>query len=253
MIPLGDEGTPPRREFPFVNVTIIAINILVFLYQLSTGLDSGPITLGWSLIPAEITRGVDLVGPQNVPGIGGTLVLYAAPLGIPYLTLLTSMFMHGGWLHIGSNMLFLFIFGDNVEDNMGHLKYLLFYLLCGFGADVTQIIFGGGGDSLVPNLGASGAIAGVLAAYLMLFPQARIRALIPFGGFATIGYVPALFMIGIWILTQIASVFFSGEQAAGGGGGVAYWAHIGGFIMGFILAFVLGDRSSRNATPVFSR
>src|ERR1041385_6707687 len=144
-----------------------------------------------------------------------------APLGIPYLTLLTSMFMHGGWLHIGSNMLFLFIFGDNVEDNFGSLKYLVFYLLCGFSADFTQI-FLGGPDSVIPNLGASGAIAGVLGAYVILFPQARIRTLLTLGIFITMTYVPALLMIGFWILTQIISVVALQEATAGGG--VAFWA-----------------------------
>src|SRR5438270_8719978 len=242
MIPLGDEGTPPQRGLPVVNLTIIIINILVFLVQLTAG-DS--FTNGWSLIPREITTGHDLIGNFHVPGIDGTITLTAAPLGIPYLTLLTSMFMHGGWLHIGSNMLFLFIFGDNVEDNMGHFKYLLFYLLCGFGADFTQI-FLGGPDSVIPNLGASGAIAGVLASYLVLFPKARVRALIPLGVAATISYVPAIVMIGIWFLTQLASVFLS-EQA---GGGVAFFAHIGGFVVGLILTFVLRGRGS---TAMYAR
>ena len=246
MIPLGDEGTPMRRGFPIVNVTIIALNILVFFLH-TTGGD--PITYGWSLIPKEIMTGVDLTTPQFLPGVG-EIPMYPAPLGIPYLTLFTSMFMHGGLLHIGSNMLFLFIFGDNVEDNMGSLKYLVFYLLCGLGADFLQIILGGT-DSVIPNLGASGAIAGVLAAYLILFPQARVRALIPLGYFMTVAAVPAIIMIGIWIVTQFISVFVAGEQAAGGGGGVAYWAHIGGFIAGAILVFVFRDRSQQNT--VFSR
>jgi membrane associated rhomboid family serine protease len=240
MIPLGDEGTPARRALPVLNLTIIAINIVVFLLQLATGLENGPVTLGWSLIPREITTGQDIVG--NVQVDGGSISLAPAPLGIPYLTLLTSMFMHGGFLHIASNMLFLFIFGDNVEDNMGSIKYLIFYLLCGFAADIAQILLGGG-NSVIPNLGASGAIAGVLGAYLVLFPQARIRALIPFGYYATIGYVPAFLMIGVWIVTQFISVFLLGEQAAGGGGGVAYWAHIGGFIAGLLLVFLFRGRS----------
>src|SRR5437868_1008074 len=200
MIPLGDEGTPPSRQFPIVNITIIVVNFLVFFLQLATGLDNGPITTGWSLIPREITTGHDIIGASGIPG----LTLTAAPLHIVYLTLLTSMFMHGGWLHIGSNMLFLFIFGDNVEDNFGSLKYLIFYLLCGFAADFTQIYMGGP-DSIIPNLGASGAIAGVLGAYLVLFPQARIRSLIFLGFFITIESVPAIIMIGIWILTQVLS------------------------------------------------
>jgi membrane associated rhomboid family serine protease len=239
MIPLGDEGTPAQRGLPVVNLTIIVVNILMFILQLMTGLETGPVTLGWSLIPREITTGQDITG--QVPVDGTTIPLYEAPLGIPYLTLLTSMFMHGGFLHIASNMLFLFIFGDNVEDNMGSAKYLIFYLICGFAADFAQILLGGG-DSVIPNLGASGAIAGVLGAYLVLFPQARVRALIPFGYFATIGYVPAFLMLGLWIVTQFISVFLLGEQAAGGGGGVAYWAHIGGFIAGLLLVFLFRGR-----------
>lgn len=243
MIPLGDEGTPQARSFPIVNVSLIVINIIVFLVQLNVG---DRINNGWSLIPREITTGVDLIGPQaEIPG----LVLYPAPLGIPYLTLLTAMFMHGGWLHIGSNMLFLFIFGDNVEDNMGSLKYLVFYLLSGFGAGFVQIAMNGS-NSLIPNLGASGAIAGVLAAYLILFPRARVRALIPIG-FAIITSVPAIIMIGVWIATQFFNVFAIAGQAQGGGGGVAYWAHIGGFITGAVLVWLFRNRSG--ASTVFNR
>ncbi len=244
MIPIGDEGTPQERGFPVVNVALIAANIAMFIAQLLIG---DQLTNGWSLIPKEITTGQDLVGPVSVAG--QTLQLYAAPAGIPWLTLLTSMFMHGGLLHIGGNMLFLFIFGDNVEDNMGHLKYLIFYLLCGFAADVTQIFFSDP-NSVIPNLGASGAIAGVLAAYIILFPKARIRALIPLAGVSTIGYVPAFIMIGIWILTQVISVFSIGEVA---GGGVAFFAHIGGFIAGIILVFLFRSRDSGSTAPVFSR
>ncbi|MEO8287685.1 MAG: rhomboid family intramembrane serine protease [Chloroflexota bacterium] len=244
MIPVGDEGTPQQRGLPVVNLTIIAVNILFFLAQIMLG-DS--FTNGWSLVPREITTGQDLIGNFTVPGIDGVIQLTGAPLGIPYLTLLTSMFMHGGLLHIGSNMLFLFVFGDNVEDNMGPVKYLIFYLLCGFGASFLQI-FLGGTDSVIPNLGASGAIAGVLASYLILFPQARIRALIPLGFFITVALVPAMLMIGIWILTQIASIFLQ-EQTAGGG--VAFWAHIGGFITGIVLTFVFRGRD--RSAPIFSR
>jgi membrane associated rhomboid family serine protease len=143
------------------------------------------------------------------------------------------MFMHGGWLHILSNMAFLFIFGDNVENNFGHVKYLIFYLLCGLGANFTQIVMGGA-DSVVPNLGASGAIAGVLAAYLVLFPRARVKGVVPIGSFGFFANIPAALMIGLWILTQIVSVSLMSEQ----GGDVAYWAHIGGFALGFVLTFV---------------
>ncbi len=247
MIPIGDEGTPIQRGLPIVNLALIGVNIVVFLFQLATGLDNGPITMGWSLVPREISSGYDIIG--SLPDFAG-ITYYAAPLGIPWLTFLTSMFMHGGWLHIGSNMLFLFIFGDNVEDNMGSVKYLIFYLLCGFAADFTQY-FMGGTTSPVPNLGASGAIAGVLGAYLILFPQAKVRSLILLGFFATIARVPALIMIGLWIATQFISVFLAQEQAAGGGGGVAYWAHVGGFIAGVLLLFVFRGRSNQS-TPAYS-
>ena len=239
MIPVGDEGATPHRTIPIVNLTIIGINIIMFILQLG----SEAITYGWSLIPREITTGEDINQVVNVAGM--QLRLYEAPLGIPYLTLLTSMFMHGGLLHIGSNMLFLFIFGDNVEANMGSIKYLVFYLLCGFGASFAQI-FLGGPDSIIPNLGASGAIAGVLGAYFVLFPGARVRALIPFGGFATIATVPALLMIGMWIVLQLVSVFLLEEQAAGGGGGVAYWAHVGGFVAGLLLVFLFRGRDGES-------
>jgi membrane associated rhomboid family serine protease len=158
------------------------------------------------------------------------------------------MFMHANLLHIGSNMLFLFIFGDNVEDNFGSLKYLIFYLLCGLGADFTQI-FLGGADSIIPNLGASGAIAGVLGAYLVLFPRAQIRTLIFLGIFVTITLVPAVIMIGIWILTQVINIFSLGGSA---GGGVAFWAHIGGFITGLVLVMLFRSRSS-SAAPIYYR
>jgi membrane associated rhomboid family serine protease len=246
MIPIGDEGTGGQMRTPYVNLTIIALNIIVFIIQIMAG---DPFTNGWSLIPREITTGQDLVGNFPVQGIG-TITLTEAPLGIPYLTLFTSMFMHGGLLHIGSNMLFLFIFGDNVEDNMGHIKYLIFYLVCGFAASFTQI-FLGGPDSIIPNVGASGAIAGVLAAYLVLFPGARIKTLIPLGPVITVAAVPAMVMIGVWILTQIASVFFLQEDTAGGG--VAFWAHIGGFVAGLLLSFVLRGRETGSPSPRFAR
>jgi membrane associated rhomboid family serine protease len=232
MLPLSDRGAEQPRGFPIINVSIIVLNFLMFGVELMGG---DAIVNGWSLIPKEILTGQDIVGTVNVAG--EAIQLYPAPLGNVYLTLLTSMFMHGGWLHILGNMLFLFIFGDNVEYNFGRIKYLVFYLLCGFGADFAQLIMGGT-DSVVPNLGASGAIAGVLAAYQILFPRATVRGLIPLGIFSFLADVPAVVMIGVWILTQIVDVFVVGEQ----GGGVAYWAHIGGFFLGFVLTFVFRSR-----------
>jgi membrane associated rhomboid family serine protease len=248
MIPVGDEGTPERQIFPIVNITLIVLNLAMFGLQLATGLENGPITLGWSFVPAEISQGRDIVGcDTGFPG----LCLDQAPAGVPFLTVLTSMFMHGGFLHIASNMLFLFIFGDNVEDNMGSVKYLLFYLLSGFAATAAQYLIGGTG-STIPNLGASGAIAGVMGAYLVLFRGAAVRTLIFIGYFATIARVPALLMLGFWIVTQFISVFLVEEQSAGGGGGVAYWAHIGGFIAGVVLVFLLGNRN-HSAAPAYRR
>jgi membrane associated rhomboid family serine protease len=229
MLPLGDEGTPPARSFPIVNVTIIVICILVYLLQLLFGVAQS--IMAYGTIPYEITHGVDLVGNQ-----GG---LPQEAISVPvFVTLLTSMFMHASLIHIGGNMLFLFIFGDNVEDNMGHVKYAIFYLLCGMVANFAQIL--AGPDSPVPGVGASGAIAGVMAAYLVLFPRAQVRTVI---GYGYITRVPAIFMIGLWAVTQL----FSGLNVLGTGsdvGGVAYWAHIGGFIAGVVLVFVFGDRQA---------
>jgi membrane associated rhomboid family serine protease len=229
MLPLGDEGTPAQRGVPIVNLTIIGLCVLAFAAQYLFGIDQS--IMAYGAIPYEITHGVDLVGNQ------GGLPQQAISFPV-YVTLLTSMFMHANLVHIGGNMLFLFIFGDNVEDNMGHIKYALFYLICGFAASFAQIIMGGG-DSPVPGVGASGAIAGVMAAYLILFPQAQIRTVI---GYGFITRVPAIVMIGLWALIQIVS----GVGSLGGSdvGGVAYWAHIGGFISGLILVFLLGNRQA---------
>ncbi len=154
-----------------------------------------------------------------------------------WVTIFTSMFMHGGWLHLGGNMLYLFIFGDNVEDRFGHLKYLIFYLLCGVAATFAQLMFSLGSD--VPNLGASGAIAGVLGAYLLMFPQGRIRVLL--GLFVT--QVPAVIVIGLWIALQFLNGFGAIANTAQTGG-VAYMAHVGGFLAGLILTVLLGGRRS---------
>jgi membrane associated rhomboid family serine protease len=178
------------------------------------------------VVPAEITQGRDIVGPvRGVPD----LRLADSPSPI-YLTLLSAMFMHGGLLHLGGNMLYLWIFGDNVEDRMGHLKYLIFYLLCGVLASGTHIFFGP--NSVIPSLGASGAIAGVLGAYLILFPRQGVRVY----QFGMIAEVPALIVIGLWGLLQFISGF--GSLGTGGAsGGVAFMAHVGGFVAGLLLVF----------------
>jgi membrane associated rhomboid family serine protease len=223
--PIGDDNTE-RRIVPFVNYTLIAINIVVFLFQ------TEQITLSYSVVPAEITQGRDIVGPvRSIKGL--TLGNSPSPI---YLTLLSAMFMHGGWLHLGGNMLYLWIFGDNVEDRMGHLKYLIFYLLCGFLASATHILVGP--NSLIPSLGASGAIAGVLGAYLVLFPRQGVRVL----QWGMVTEVPALIVIGLWGLLQ----FISGFGALGKGGasgGVAFMAHVGGFVAGILLVFLFRNRA----------
>jgi membrane associated rhomboid family serine protease len=219
--PIGDDNTQ-RRITPVVNYALIAINVVVYLYQLA----NPEFTLGYSVVPAEITQGHDIIGPvRGVPG------LQLAPSPSPiYLTMLSSMFMHGGLLHIGGNMLYLWIFGDNVEDRMGHLKYLIFYLLCGVLASGTHIFFGP--NSVIPSLGASGAIAGVLGAYLILFPRQGVRVY----QFGMIAEVPALIVIGLWGLLQFISGF--GSLGTGGAsGGVAFMAHVGGFVAGLLLVF----------------
>jgi membrane associated rhomboid family serine protease len=219
--PIGDDNTQ-RRITPFVNYTLIAINVLVYIYQWG----HEEFTLGYSVVPAEITQGRDIVGPvRGVPD----LRLADSPSPI-YLTLLSAMFMHGGLLHLGGNMLYLWIFGDNVEDRMGHLKYLIFYLLCGVLASGTHIFFGP--NSVIPSLGASGAIAGVLGAYLILFPRQGVRVY----QFGMIAEVPALIVIGLWGLLQFISGF--GSLGTGGAsGGVAFMAHVGGFVAGLLLVF----------------
>ena len=239
MIPIGDEDNAPPG-FPVINVLLIAINLAVFLYQLV----NPDFTNGYSAVPVEITTGRDLVGqfPITLPDGSMALVDEARGPSPIWLTLLTSMFMHGGWTHIGGNMLFLFIFGDNVERALGHLRYLGFYLLCGLVASLAQVY--SGPDSILPSLGASGAIAGVLAGYLVLFPRNRVRVLL--GYFVTT--VPAIVMIGLWAVIQFVNGFgATGVNAQSGG--VAYMAHIGGFIAGLLLAFLLRPFVDRNVGP----
>ncbi len=227
MIPISDDPEP-RRSFPFVTLTLIAINVVVFIFELGV---PNPDRLFQSagVVPLEFATGRD-VAP-------------AAPLGNYYSTLITSMFLHGGIVHLGSNMLFLWIFGDNVEDNLGHLRYLLFYFVCGLAASATHIYFNWG--SPLPSVGASGAIAGVLGGYIVLFPSARVRTLLFIGPFITIARIPALILIGFWFVTQLLSGVMSlgvSEQTAG----VAFWAHIGGFIAGLPLVLLL--RQPRSAS-----
>jgi membrane associated rhomboid family serine protease len=231
MLPIGDQDEP--GGLPIVNIAIIAINVLVFVLL---QLPSDAFTMGFSTIPIEITTGKDLVGPVPITLPDGTIdTLVEAPGPSPiWLTLFTSMFMHGGWAHLGGNMLFLFIFGDNVERRLGSILYIAFYLVCGLVASAAQVATDP--NSIIPSLGASGAISGVLAAYLVYFPQNRVRVLV---GFRFITEVPALLMIGLWFLIQFISGIGSIAVTDQTSGGVAYWAHIGGFAAGLVLAFLL--------------
>jgi membrane associated rhomboid family serine protease len=215
MLPIGDDNSA-RRITPIVTYVLIALNVLVFLLELNNG---EAFIERWAFIPSRFM---------------------ADPVG-DFVTLFTSMFMHAGWAHLLGNMLYLWIFGDNVEDRLGHGLYFVFYILCGLAATFAQFAISLGSE--VANVGASGAIAGVLGAYLIMFPRGRVNVLL--GRFVT--PMSALIVIGFWIVLQIfsqISVFSAGSQEQGG---VAYMAHIGGFVAGVVLTFLLG--ASRRALP----
>lgn len=209
MFPIGDDNSTARTA-PVVTYALIALNVLVFFLELNGG---EPFIEQWSVVPRRLI--------QNPGG--------------DFITIFTSMFMHGGWLHLGGNMLYLWIFGDNVEDRFGHAKFMLFYLVCGIAATFAQVAFSTGSN--IPNLGASGAIAGVLGAYLILFPRGNVKVLMG----RSVVPMPALVVIGLWIVLQfingVGSITQSSET-----GGVAYMAHIGGFVAGLVLTFVFGGR-----------
>jgi len=211
MFPIGDDNSS-RRTVPLVTYVLIVLNVLFFFVELSGG---DAFIMQWAFVPSRFL---------------------ANPVG-DFLTLFTSMFMHAGWVHLGGNMLYLWIFGDNVEDRLGHGKFTIFYLICGLGATFAQLAFSL--DSNVPNLGASGAIAGVLGAYILMFPQGRVSVL---QGQRVI-QVPALMVIGLWIVLQLFSGIGSIADTADTGG-VAYMAHIGGFIAGFVLTFLFGGNTA---------
>jgi membrane associated rhomboid family serine protease len=214
MFPIGDDNSG-ERTVPVVTYVLIALNVLVFFLELSGG---EAFIQRWAFVPNRFL---------------------ANPAG-DFPTILTSMFMHAGWLHLGGNMLYLWIFGDNVEDNFGHLKFIVFYLLCGLAATLAQMMFSL--SSNVPNLGASGAIAGVLAAYIVLFPRGQVTVLQGQGVIP----VPAIIVIGIWIVLQLFSGI--GSVASAAQGGVAYMAHIGGFLAGLVLTFLFRGSSRLEAT-----
>src|SRR5713101_2446496 len=215
MFPIGDDNRD-RKTFPLVTYALIALNALFFFVEMGGG---DAFVMEWAFVPRRFVANPFADAP----------------------TLFSSMFMHAGWLHLGGNMLYLGIFGDNVEDRFGHIKFMIFYLLCGLAATFAQLAFSVGSN--IPNLGASGAIAGVLGAYIVLFPQGSVRVL---QGQRVI-QMPALIVIGFWIVLQ----FFSGIGSIANTaetGGVAYMAHIGGFLAGLVLTFVFRGRPNAPAT-----
>ncbi|HEX7975202.1 MAG TPA: rhomboid family intramembrane serine protease [Anaerolineales bacterium] len=215
MIPLGD-ASRRRLNFPIVTVLIIAVDFIVFFLELAEG---DPFILRWSLVPERITSGQD------------------------WITILTSMFMHEGWAHILGNMLFFWVFGPEIEDVMGPVRYLFFYLLGGLAATLAQVAIAPG--STIPILGASGAIAAVMGAFLITYPRDQIRTVLLLGWFVRITVVPAILLVGLWFLTQLFSEV--GALANVQSGGVAYMAHIGGFIFGAVFGRLFESRRRRSA------
>ncbi|HXE74256.1 MAG TPA: rhomboid family intramembrane serine protease [Candidatus Xenobia bacterium] len=222
MIPLRDAN--PSRRWPLITLLVILANALIFLYEVTLGpaqLQQFVFTFG--VVPARLTG----AAPPALPAGGGIE------------TLLTSMFLHAGWLHLIGNMWFLWIFGDNVEDYLGHLRFLLFYLFCGLAAGLIHIVFNL--SSMLPTVGASGAIAGVLGAYLLLFPRARILTLVPVF-FVFLMEIPAYVILIYWFVLQFLSGTVSIVEGSAAQGGVAWWAHVGGFVVGLALVKLLAPR-----------
>ena len=229
MIPLRDDN--PRRTVPVVNVTLIIVNVLVFLWEMSQG----------PRLERELFRVAFIPARFWMPGH------FVAEM----IRIFVSMFLHGGLLHLGGNMLYLWIFGDNIEDRLGHARYLLFYLACGFVATMSHALVNP--SSAVPAIGASGAIAGVLGAYLILFPHARVLTVIPIIVFITVREIPAIIVLGLWFVLQLFTGVGSIGAADEAAGGVAYFAHIGGFVAGMLLVMVLGGRRRPPARQIAYR
>jgi len=216
MIPIKDNI--PSRRFAFVNYGLIILNVLVFGLQLMQAANLESFVNRYAFIPGQISSGLDT---------GDILRIF------------TSMFMHGGWMHLVGNMLYLWIFGDNVEDALGHLGYLVFYLLAGFLAAFAHFFFNP--QSVIPTVGASGAIAGVLGAYLVFYPSSRVYTFIPIGFFSRLTLVPSFVVLGLWFVLQLFSGFLS--IGAADQGGVAFWAHIGGFVFGLLIGLLFKGRA----------
>jgi membrane associated rhomboid family serine protease len=229
MFPLRDDN--PTSMAPAITIALIAINTLIFLYQLSLGTRGGQLFVyQFGAIPSVI------VGAQSLPA-----TVAVVP---PALSLFTSMFLHGGWMHLIGNMWFLWIFGDNIEEAMGHFRYLIFYLLSGLLASISHVL--SNVSSSIPSIGASGAIAGVLGAYILLYPRARVLTLLFLGWFIRLIYIPAGFVLGFWFVLQLLSGSVSQGQDAGG---VAFWAHIGGFVAGMLLVGLFKRKEIRFFNP----
>lgn len=233
MLPLKDDV--PSSTVPFVTIALIGLNAAVFLYQASLGMDADPraaraaqaFVAEFGLVPCRLT--------------GSCLVADQFPH--PVVTMFTSMFLHGGLFHVGGNMLYLWIFGDNVEDTLGHGRFTLFYLASGVAGAVAQTLVNP--QSSVPMIGASGAVSGVLGAYLFLFPYARVLVLLVFGFFVRTVYVPAMIVLGFWIVVQFLNGVITISAPASGGaetGGTAWFAHLGGFLAGIVLLFLMRPR-----------
>lgn len=232
MIPIRDDT--PRFSTPYVNYFLILLNLLVFLFELWVGGQSqgslNALMYTFGVVPKHVTSALSGAGGGGLAGA--------------FVPVLTSMFLHASWLHILGNMWALWIFGDNIEDYMGHFVYLVFYLVCGFAASFTHILLNLG--STVPSVGASGAIAGVMGAYFVLYPKARVLTLVPLIVFFTFWWLPAWVVLGGWFLIQ----FFSGAATAVAysnqtSGGIAVWAHVGGFLAGIVLIKLLPERAGR--------
>ena len=235
MIPLRDDV--PSRTVPFVNYALMALNGFAFFLELGLGRGLERFVLQNAVVPARFTgpdhalQIPEILSTSLDPALGGTVLL--------------SMFLHGGWAHFLGNMLYLWIFGDNVEDRMGHSKYLVFYLLCGWAASYAHIA--ASPDSRIPSIGASGAIAGVLGAYISLYPRAKVVTLLPLGFFMELIQIPALFFLGLWFVQQFLYGALSLTVRTAQTGGVAWWAHIGGFAAGFLLVWLFQSRRQRPA------
>jgi rhomboid family protein len=214
LIPLRDKN--PTRTVPVLNIALIVLNVIVFLYQLSLGSGVEELYYRFGVIPHNVSASF----------AQGSIVAAALPL-------FSSMFLHGGFLHLGGNMLYLWIFGDNVEDKLGHGRYLVFYLLCGLISALAHVVSDPG--SMTPTIGASGAISGVLGAYLLMFPRARVITIIPVFVFLQIAELPAFVVLGFWFIMQFLYGLVSLGSQTVDSGGIAWWAHVGGFAAGLAL------------------